>query len=207
MSVPSWQISGDYFETCNCDYLCPCISSNLAATPTNGHCDVAIAYHIDSGNFGDVSLDDLNFIVVAHTPAAMGDGNWSVGVIADERATQEQQDALLAIASGQAGGPMAGLAPLIGNFVGIEQKPIHYEKNGMSRSLKVDGILEQACEGVPSPVNPGEPLYLDNTLHPSNARLALAKSTGSHIHTFGIDWDDTSGNNNGHFAPFNWQGA
>jgi hypothetical protein len=42
-------------------------------------------------------------------------------------------------------------------------------------------------------------------LHPANARLALAKATGSHLHAFGLDWDDTSGNNNGHFAPFNWR--
>jgi hypothetical protein len=42
-------------------------------------------------------------------------------------------------------------------------------------------------------------------VHPASARLALAKATASHLHAFGLDWDDTSGNNNGHFAPFNWR--
>lgn len=207
MSTPSWQISGDYFETCNCDYLCPCLPGNAATVPTKGHCAAAMAYHIDQGRYGDVALDGLNFVVVLRTPGVMGEGNWSVGLLVDERATQEQQEALTAITSGQAGGPMAAFAPLISNFLGVESKPIRYVQNGMSRSISVEGLLEQGCEGVPSPINPEQPLYMDNTIHPANPRLALAKSTGSHLHAFGIDWDDTSGNNNGHFAPFNWQGA
>jgi hypothetical protein len=165
-----------------------------------------MVYHIDKGRYGDTPLDDLSFVVVAHTPGVMGAGDWSVGVITDERATKEQQEALVGIASGQAGGPMAALAPLVANFLGVEPKSIDYKKNGMSRSVSVRGLVDQACVGVESPINAQEPLFLDNTLHPANARVALAKSTGSHVHAFGIDWDDTSGNNNGHFAPFNWQG-
>ena len=75
----------------------------------------------------------------------------------------------------------------------------------MTASVSIPGVLEESVEGVPSPVNQGEPLYLDYTLHPANPRIALAKSTGSHVHVFGLDWDDTSGKNNGHFAPFSWQ--
>lgn len=52
-----------------------------------------------------------------------------------------------------------------------------------------------------------EPMYLDNAPHPANKRLALAKAVRSHLHAFGLDWDDASGRNNGHFAPFNWQGT
>ena len=135
----------------------------------------------------------------------MGKGEWSVGVITAEGATAEQQQALTAIASGQAGGPMAALSPLLGKFLGVESKPIHFQKNGLNRSVSIPGILDQACEGIPSPISQGEPLYIDNTLHPANARLALAHATRSHLHAFGLDWDDTSGKNNGHFAPFNWQ--
>ena len=61
MSNTAWKISGDYFETCNCDYLCPCLSTNLAGDPTHGHCNVALAYHIENGHYGDVTLDDLCF--------------------------------------------------------------------------------------------------------------------------------------------------
>jgi len=205
--MASWQVSGDYFETCSCDYLCPCITSNLAAQPTKGHCYAAIAFHIEQGSYDGLALDDLNFVVVVHTPDVMGKGDWSVGLITDERATPEQQQALIGIGSGQAGGPMAALAPLLGKLLGVEAKPIHFQKQGLSRSISIPGVLDQACEGVPSPVKPGEPLYIDNTLHPVNSRLALAHAVRSQLQAFGLSWSDTSGKNNGHFAPFNWQGG
>jgi hypothetical protein len=207
MEQTKWRVSGNYMETCNCDFLCPCITSNLAAQPSKGHCDAALVYHIDRGMYGDVKLDDLNFAVLIHAPGVMGAGNMSVGVITDERASAEQQAALVAIASGQGGGPMAALGPLVGTFLGVEAKPFHIETQGMLHSVSIPGVLDEACEGLPSAINPQEPLYIENTVHPTNSRLALAKATRSHLHAFGIDWDDSSGNNNGHFAPFTWQGG
>jgi hypothetical protein len=201
----TWHISGDYFESCSCDYLCPCIFTNLAARPTQDSCTVALAFHIDQGRYGEVVLDDLNFVVAAQTPGPMIDGNWTVGLIVDARATPDQQQAITAIASGQGGGPMAALAPLIGQFQGVEARPIHYQKNGNTRSVTVPEMLDQAVEGMTSPASPDEPMCLDHTMHPVNSRLALAKASRSHLHAFGLDWDDTSGQNNGHFAPFAWQ--
>lgn len=207
MAASKWSVSGQYMETCNCDFLCPCISSNLAARPTQGDCKVALAFHVERGAFDGTSLDGLNFIVVAMTPGAMGAGNWTVGLILDERANEKQREALTGIASGQAGGPMAGLGPLIGTFAGVEAKPIRFEKSGMKVSVSAGALVEQSVAGVESPVKPGEPIYLDNTLHPVNARIGLAKSTGSHFDVFGIAYDQKSGGNNGHFAPFSWQGG
>jgi len=207
MEQTKWRVNGNYFETCSCDFLCPCITSNLAAEPTKEYCTAALVYHIEHGNYGNVKLDDLSFAVLLHSPGAMGAGNMSVGVITDERASAEQQAALVAIGSGQGGGPMAALGPLVGTFLGAEAKPFHYQNQGMSRAVTIAGVLDEACEGVPSAINPQEPLYIENTLHPSNSRLALAKATRSHLHAFGINWDDTSGSNNGHFAPFIWQGG
>ncbi|MFO1352355.1 MAG: DUF1326 domain-containing protein [Gammaproteobacteria bacterium] len=203
--MTTWRISGDYFETCSCDFLCPCITSNMAAQPSRGHCDVAMVFHIEQGQYGGTRLDGLNFAVIAHAPEAMGKGGWAVGLITDERATPDQSQALAAIASGQAGGPPAALGPLLGQFLGAEAKPIHFQKNGLSRSVSIPGVLDQACAGVPSPVAQGDALYIDNTLHPANPRLALAKATRSHLSAFGIQWNDTSGGNNGHFAPFDWR--
>lgn len=206
MAPTAWQISGDYFETCSCDYVCPCIPTNLAGKPTKGHCDFAFVFRIDQGRFGSVALDGISFAVVGETPSVMGEGNWAVGLIVDDRASGEQRDAITGIASGQAGGPMAALGPLIGRFLGVESRPIRWEKDGLRRAASIPGVLDQAVEGVESAVKPGEPLYIDNTLHPANARLALGRATHSHLHAFGLDWDDTSGRNNGHFAPFAWRG-
>jgi hypothetical protein len=206
MATMSWQLSGDYFETCSCDYVCPCLPTNMAGQPTKGYCNAALVFHIEQGRYGNVVLDGLNFAVVLHTPSVMSQGNWSVGVILDERANPDQQQALTAIASGQAGGPMALSAPLIGTFLGTMTQPIRFQKNGLQRSVSIPGILDQAVEGVKGAANPNEPLYIDNTLHPANARLALARATHSRLHAFGLDWEETSGRNNGHFAPFHWQG-
>src|SRR5947208_2936973 len=89
----SWAVNGQYYETCSCDFVCPCVPGQMAVTPTKGSCTFAMAYQIERGNYGSVQLDGLAFIVLAVTPEAMGKGNWSVGVIADDRATAEQRDA------------------------------------------------------------------------------------------------------------------
>ena len=209
MAKESWQISGDYCETCSCTYLCPCLPGNLMARPTKGDCYFGFVWHIERGRYGSVALDGLNFSVVGYSPRAFGEGNLSVGVIVDDRATPEQQQAITAIASGQAGGPMAAVASLIGAFLGVQAKPIRYQKDGMTRSVSIPGVLDQAVEGV-APMGsqpPAEPMYLDNTPHPANKRLALARAVRSHLHAFELNWDDASGRNNGHFAPFNWQGT
>jgi hypothetical protein len=203
--MTSWQLAGDYFETCNCDYLCPCVPANLAAKPTQGFCNFAMVFNIAKGNSDGVNLDGVIFAVVGHAPDIMGKGNWSVGLIVDDRASDAQKQAVTTIASGQAGGPPAILTAVVGSLLGVESKPIHYKQEGLKRSVSMPGLLEQSCEGVPSFADASQPLYIDNTMHPANSRLALAKATASHLHAFGVNWDDTSGTNNGHFAPFNWK--
>jgi hypothetical protein len=164
-----------------------------------------MVFHIEQGMSDQVKLDGLTFAVIGNAPGVMGRGNWSVGLIIDERATSDQQQAIATIASGQAGGPPAILSGVVGKFLGIETRSIQFQKSGLRRSVSIPKVLEQGCEGTPSFVDPSQPLYIDNTMHPANARLALAHATQSHLHAFGIDWDDTSRKNNGHFAPFNWK--
>jgi hypothetical protein len=206
MAQAAWEVRGEYIETCSCDYLCPCIVTNMAARPTRGECVGAMGFLVERGHHGDVPLDGLGFVVVFRAPGPMVEGNWEVGLLVDDRATPAQRDALAAIATGQAGGPMAGLGPLVGRMLGVESRPIRFTRDGLRGAVSVPGALDQAVEGTPSPVRPGEPLYLDHTLHPANARLALARSTGSHLHALGLDWD-TTGGNNGHFAPFHWRSS
>ena len=37
--------------------------------------------------------------------------------------------------------------------------------------------------------------------------FALARASHSHVHAFGLEWDDTGGKNNGQYAPFAWRSA
>src|SRR4026209_2547225 len=122
--MAGWRIAGEYMETCNCAFICPCISSNMAARPTEGNCKAAIAMRIDRGEKGSVSLDRISFIVLIYAPGPMDQGNIKVGLIVDEKANDDQVKAIGEIASGAAGGPMALLAPLVGSFAGIERRPI-----------------------------------------------------------------------------------
>ena len=207
MTDTEWHLKGDYFETCNCDYLCLCQETKGQGVPTEGECIVPLFFWIETGNFGAVSLDGLGLVIVIHTPGPTAAGDWKVGLIVDERASPEQRDALATIGRGEAGGVPARLSLITSEFAGIEYLPIRFEKSGMARSVEIGAALDQAIEGVPGRGNPEEPIYLDNTGHPANNRLALAKATRSHLHVFGTDWDDVSGLKNGHFAPFDWQGA
>ena len=104
MATPSWNVNGQYYETCNCDFVCPCVPGQLAVRPSKGNCQFAMAFQIERGSFGKVALDGRGFIVLGLTPEEMGKGNWSVGLITDARVAAEQKDAITTIASGQAGG-------------------------------------------------------------------------------------------------------
>ena len=208
MATPPWKVEGQYYETCSCDFVCPCLPGKLMVSPTKDSCTFAMAFQIDRGSYGNVSLDGLGFIILGLTPEAMGKGNWSVGLIADERASVEQREAMTAIASGSAGGPMYALSGLIGKFLGVESAPIHFDRSGAKWSVWASNLVDMAAEGAKG-INPNatEPLYLDNTGHPAANRFALAHASKSHVHALGLAWDDVSGRNNGQYAPFAWQSA
>ena len=85
-----WHLSGDYFENCNCSVVCPCLVSKNApftSRPTEGVCDVAFMFHIESGSFDGATLDGLNVALAVHAPGPMADGNWSVAAYIDHAPT------------------------------------------------------------------------------------------------------------------------
>ena len=176
--------------------------------PSKGWCVVAMAFQVENGSYGSVTLDGLGFIVLLWTPAEMGKGNWSVGVIADARANAEQHEAIAAIASGAAGGPMAALSGLVGKFLGVESAPIEFTRTGEKWSVTAAKLVDMAAEGAMG-LNPAitEPIYLDNTGHPAASRYSLAHALKSHVDALGVSWNDTSGRNHGQYAPFSWRSA
>src|SRR5262249_59668877 len=124
-------------------------------------CDAGLVFHVERGSYGAPRLDGLSFAVLLHPPGPMISGNWTVGLIVDDRATAEQREALTAIGSGQAGGPMAAVGPLVGTFAGVEAKPIRIERSGMRPAASIGDMLDIALEGVPGP-RPAQPIYLRN---------------------------------------------
>ena len=207
MAASTWQVDGQYYETCSCDFVCPCVPGQMMVEPTKGSCTFVMGYQIERGRFDDLQLDGLGFIVIAVTPEEMAKGNWSVGVIVDERATAEQREAITGIASGSAGGPMAALSGLVGKFLGVESAPIEFRRDGVSWSVNASNLVRMAAQAATG-LNPAaEPMQLSNTGHPAADTFTLARASSSHVSALGVSWDDTTGRNNGQYAPFSWRSA
>jgi hypothetical protein len=200
-----WHLSGDYFENCNCSVVCPCLvstSAPLTSRPTEGVCDVALIFHIDSGRYDSTTLDGLNVALAVHTPGPMAEGNWSVGAYIDQGADDKQTEALAAIFTGAAGGPMAQLAPLIAKNLGAKKVPITYRIEGKKRFAEIPGILHMNVSPLPTAHPSGE--MWANVGHPvSPDRLAFAVGApGNTFNDYGMRWDNSG--KNGHYAPIRW---
>jgi hypothetical protein len=205
MAQKTWELTGEYMESCNCDYLCPCIFTNPQAPATRDNCIALMAYRIDRGRRGDVVLDGLKFALVIRSKRVMAEGDWVLGVVVDERANDAQRRALGDIASGQAGGPPQMIRDnLVSDFRGVEFRPIDFTIDGLLRAATIPGVLAFEIEGVASRNRSGEPFYIDNTAHPANRRLALARSRKTEVQGFGLGLSLAGKGNNGHFAPFAW---
>jgi len=205
MSAPSWQISGEYMETCNCDYLCPCIYTNPQGEVTHDHCTAALIFRIDKGQRGGTDLAGLAFALLIRSGKIMADGNWVFGGVVDDHADAAQRTALEGIVSGDVGGPPGMIrSNLVSDFRGVQFKPIAVKIEGLKRSVSIPDVLSFEIEGVASRNRSGDPFYIDNTAHPAGRRLALARASQFHMHVFGLDLDMVGKGNNGHFAPFAW---
>lgn len=136
-------VQGDYLEACSCAVSCPCV---FLAPATEEACDLFIAWRIDRGEKDGVDLAGLNAALAVHTPKQMTDGNWRVALYLDDRASSEQQEALAAIFSGQAGGHMANVAPLIAEVTGVEAVPIQFESSNGKGSVRVGDVLTMRAE-------------------------------------------------------------
>jgi hypothetical protein len=180
----------------------------MTARPTKGTCTFAMAFQIENGSYGDLGVSGLGFVVLGFTPEAMGSGNWSVGVLVDDKANTEQHDAIVAMASGAAGGPMSALGGLVGKFLGTQAAPIRFAPEGAGWSVSAGEFLDMSAQPAMG-INPDatEPLFLQNTGHPAADRFALAHASNSRVRALGLDWSDSTGKNNGQYAPFNWRSA
>jgi hypothetical protein len=200
-----WNLSGDYFENCNCNVVCPCFVSKaapLTSRPTEGECNVALIFHIESGDYDGTALNGLNVALAVHTPGPMGEGNWSVAAYIDQRADDKQTEALAAIFTGAAGGPMGQLAPLISKNLGARKVPITYRIEGKRRSAEIPNVLHMSVDPLPTAHPSGE--IWANIGHPvSPDRLAFATGAAGNIFSdHGMRWDNSG--RNAHYAPIRW---
>lgn len=203
-----WQIAGEYFENCNCAVVCPChFSTNRPFTskPTEGFCDVAFVCHINTGSYDNITLDDLNAVMIAHIPGTFAEGNWSVALYLDDRANEGQRQALEAIFSASAGGPLGIIAPLISTVLGVKTVPITFKVEGKRRSVEIPNITHLAVHPLPSIGDSQNEIWALNA-HPLAPQVAMAVGDQNSTWTdYGMRWDNSG--KNGHYASINWSNA
>lgn len=197
-----WHLSGEYFESCSCDVLCPCITSQATAMPTPGYCSFVMGLKIDRGQYEGATLDGLNVAIIGWAEGPMANGNSSGEMYLDSRASTDQRRALEDLLSGKGGGAPAALSAFMPKFLGFKTAPISYTVDGGTRRLSVDGVGKQEVTGLPGMA--GETLVLTKTGHPISDDLAVARATSAVFKDEHFTIDNTG--KNGHFAAFNWKG-
>jgi hypothetical protein len=180
--------------------MCPCnLSFDHGAT--YDFCRVTLAFEIREGEVDGTDISGLNVVLIADTPKVMTDGNWRLGVFLDERASEEQGEKLVQVFSGQLGGPMGALAPLVGEILGVERAAIEIRDDGLRHSVRIgDAIDFEIQDVVPFGVETGEPVRFDGMFHPVGSDLTMAEAQRSEINAFGIQYDGKTGLSKSEFS-------
>ncbi len=198
----SWNLEGTYFENCNCDSVCPCTTSGFAQHADNDRCLVTFAIHVDSGSIDGHDMSDRNVLMVLDAPGNMAEGGWQAGLIIDDQASDEQAEGLGKVIGGQAGGPMAALAPMIGEMLGIERAPIKYVNDGMVHSVSAGDLADIEITDRQLGEDSAAAGLTGIDFHPMGPDLTIATANRATINAFGKQWDNTG--KNGFAAPFSW---
>jgi hypothetical protein len=199
----AWKLDGTYFENCNCDWVCPCTVTSFASPATGDRCHVILNYHVERGQIDGTDVSGRSVSIVADSPKRMLDGGWRVGVIIDDKATKEQADKLTGVFAGQMGGPMANIAPLIGEILGIERLPIEYVDDGKRHRIRIGDSIAIEVEDYAA-AEGGETTKLTGVAHPSSSTITIAKPIDSKIKAFGMEFENAG--KSAFSAPFNWAG-
>jgi hypothetical protein len=170
----AYNLEGRILEVCDCNVLCPCW---IGEDADDGTCDAIVAWHIDRGTVDGVDVSGRTLAVMPHIPGNILAGNWKVLVVVDDAASPSQQEALLSVWTGQKGGPVADLAKLIGEVVGVERAPIRFEVTGGKGHLQIGTLAEAELVPYTGPTGaqttlnesvfstiPGSPAYVSKAL-------------------------------------------
>jgi hypothetical protein len=196
----SWNLAGSYFETCSCDVICPCTAS-LSHGATQDRCKVVLVFNVKSGEVDGTDVSGVTVAAVADTPKVMSEGNWRLGVVIDEAASDEQAEKLGGVFSGALGGPMEALSPLVGEELGVERLPIDVVEDGLKHSVRIGDDVDFEIEDiVPFGVDTGEPAKITGIFHPVGSELTISRATRSKINAFGIQYEAKAGFSTSEFA-------
>jgi hypothetical protein len=177
--------------------------TSFVSPATGDRCHVILNYHVQRGQIDGVDVSGRSVSIVVDSPKQMLDGGWRVGVIIDDKASKEQADKLTGVFAGQAGGPMANLAPLIGELLGIERLPIDYADDGNRHRIRIGDAIAIEVEDFAAQAG-GETTKVTGVAHPSGSTITIAKPVTSKIKAFGMEFKNAG--KSAFSAPFSWAG-
>jgi hypothetical protein len=183
-----YSLEGRILEVCDCNVLCPCW---IGEDPDNGTCKSALAYHIENGTIDGVDVSGLNFANAVFIPGNVLAGNWRAIRFVDDRASPEQEAALLAVFRGEKGGPLKDLAGLVGEEVAVRRASISYEvAEGKGKLTIGDGVLAE-MEPYRGPTGEVTKLVesIFSTIPGSPAYVSKASRFRMHQPEIGVDLD------------------
>ena len=155
----AYKLEGSLLEVCDCEVLCPCW---IGENPDSGTCQSALAYHFEQGTIDGVDVSGLTLATNVFIPGNVLDGNWRAQLFIDDRASAEQEAALLSVFTGKQGGPIADLAALIGELVGVVRAPITFEVEEGKGTLRIGDTTEAVMEPYRGPS--GKPTTLVDSI-------------------------------------------
>src|SRR3954447_72365 len=155
-----YHLEGTLLEACSCGVLCPCW---IGEDPDGGSCDAFVAYHFDSGTINGVDVGGLSMVNVVRIPGnVLTPGSWKIVTFVDDRATDEQFQAILDAYHGRMGGPLAAVAVRVGEVVDVQRAPISHEIVGGTGTLRIGDVL--SSEMAPFTGPDGTTTTLQNSL-------------------------------------------
>ena len=158
-------------------------------------------FNIKEGNIEGTDVGGLKVAAIADTPKVMTEGNWKLGLFIDADANDEQMQLLTAVMAGQKGGPMAALAPMVGEVLGVERARFEIDEEGLTHSARIGEAIDfEIKDIVPFGVETGEPVRLVGVFHPAGSEFNAAEATRSSINAFGIEYEGKTGISRSEFS-------
>ena len=104
----SWSVSGSYYESCNCEAVCPCrrLNGKPGGDSTYGVCQFLLSWDILRGEAGGIGLAGRQVVMAGFYSDAEAGKPWSIKLFVDEQAEPGPYSELERIFLGKAGGNM-----------------------------------------------------------------------------------------------------
>lgn len=186
----TWSISGNYLGGCSCAMVCGCaVDAKPRDEQGREQCLGCLVFHVAEGNLDDVNLSGVDFALYNQFPSNLTSGNWKVGLVVDEGASDEQAEAVERIMSGREGGPLGELAQFIGEYLGLERASVSLSDGDKPR-LSVGGKTELEFEALRG--RDGSPTTMKNAMFGFAPEFVLGRTTGN-SNAFGLSFEPAYG--------------